>query len=377
MPQVNLKNLALTKKQVYYMIYKGVNLGYFNPDTLNINGQILTTPLEVDQIDNPKARVDYDSIIPTVGVTFAQDSIDLLYQGLLGDLAGFRAGTAGPLYGWGDIKRDAKEFAGQLEIIPVKNFNEGNRLESFLIRDAYLDTQTIALLKGKGRFGNVPIVFDALPDEDAPQQFRYLLHGNLDAEGLAPNGIFIICTRRPRPEPSVSVPSIGVAAGTFDRLSAWLFYSFDSSNTALVDKVGGILVGDTSIVFGTVVGRTFVVGDIIKVGSEYMFVSVVNSATDIDVVRNYGGGLTTGPAAHIDTAVITIQQGVYYWLANNIVDWVSSAPGTILVGDVVGASDSTEKGRITNVSQDDGTALITASHLGKDSPDITVTAAAV
>lgn len=376
---MNLKNLALTKKQVYWMIYKGINLGYFNPDTLNINGQIMTTVLEVDQIDNPKARIDFDSIIPTVGVTFAQDSLDLLYQALLGDAAGFKAGTAGPLYGWGDIKRDMREFAGQLEIIPVKNYNEGNRLESFLIPNAYLDNQTIALLKGKGRFGNIPIVFDALPDEDAPQQFRYLWHGNLDAEGLAPNGIFITGTRRPRPEPAVSLPTIGVAAGTFDRLSAWLFYSFDSSNTAQVNNVAGILATDTNIVFDTTVGRTFVVGDIIGIETtsdlEYMYVVAVNT-DDIDVVRNYGGGLPA-PIVHADDTVITIQKGVYYWLANNIVTWVSSAPGTILAGDVVGAFDSTEKGRITNISKDGATADIKASLLGKDSPNIIVTAASV
>ena len=43
-------------------------------------------------------------------------------------------------------------------------------------------------------------------------------------------------------------------------------------------------------------------------------------------------------------------------------------PGTILAGDVVGANDETQKGRLTNVSADDATSNITATFQAVVSP---------
>ena len=40
----------------------------------------------------------------------------------------------------------------------------------------------------------------------------------------APRGVFLTANNR-RPEPSVSIPAMAVAAGSNDKINSWLYYS--------------------------------------------------------------------------------------------------------------------------------------------------------
>lgn len=356
-------DLSLTTKDTYYLFIDGANAGYFTPDTLEINGELMTDILSVDQIEQEDARIEYKLIDPTINVTFAQDGLALLYNLLMPLLVGFRAGVDGPAFGWGDLKVSAESASFKLELIPVSN-EPGSKLKSYRMQNAYLPAQTIAQLKGKGRFGTLPVIFKSKFDKDAPRGFEYLWHGNLNAEGDAPRGIILTASNRQRPEPAVSLPTMGIAAGTFDRLNSWLYYSSAGSVTAEIDDAGDITNIQTDITYNALAGGEFVAGNIINIEDEDMYI-ISKTDTVLTVVRAYGG---TENVAHVDGLTITLRTTVYFWPGNNIVSYNSTSPANMTVGDVVGATDATEKGRLTNVSQDGSDSNITASSQGTTSP---------
>ena len=359
------------RKQVMNLIYKGTDLGYLKPDSLKvkINGRVQT--VEVDQIAATVAKAVLNGFAPEIECTLMRTDQDFLGGVLLQGMVGYRAGTNGPLYGFGNPELDMDLIAGELLVIP-KNNPPGIRTNSVRVGLCYPTPETLELAMGKNNFQELTLRFIVLPDIEADLFFQMMSMGNIDAEGLAPLNVFIQ-TASPFRTGAKSLTALTLTPFERQLLQAYRIDGAASGTTALLN--GASLSGQTTLSYDNASqNNPFIVGQVVRIGSELFEVTAVAPATlttgTITVIPGaYGSTL----AGHADNSTIEILKNVYRVNFTQEATWSSTVPANVAVGNVAGALDDNRKGLIRNGGTP-GASVVKATVQGIDSPDVTVTA---
>jgi hypothetical protein len=360
------------RKQVMNMIYKGRDLGYLKPDSLKvrINGRVQTA--EVDQIAATIVKAVLNGFAPEVEVTLMRTDQDFIGGVLLEGMVGYKAGTNGPEYGFGNPEVDMDLIAGELLLVP-KNNAAGVRTNSVRIPLCYPTPETLELAMGKNNFQELVLRFVVLPDVDADLYFQMMSIGNIDAEGSAPLGVFLQ-TSTPFRTGVKSLTAITLTKFEKQLIQVYRIDGTPSGTTALAN--GAITSGDTSIVYDNASqNNPFVIGQVVRIGSElYDVVSVTPATLTTGTIGVIPAAYGTTQAGHADNSTIEILKNVYRVNFTQQAAWASGNITAAIVGNVAGALDDTRKGLISHGGTP-GTANIVATIQAVASPNLVVTAA--
>jgi len=365
------------KKTSYDLFLAGKNLGLTKVDTpsINIAGRISTA--EADQIASDEALANFDGFRDLyVDVTFLDTSPEFIMGTLLEGMYGYRAGSAGALYGMGDPNIDLSSMAKELVLIPTAN-PVGSRVRSFVLWKAYPDLrQNIQIVGSKNNWQQATIRFRLLPDFNQDRLFRYMAWGNLDAEGGDPKSLVIVANKFiPVQNGSRQMNSITLKLGGAERLRTIRFDWALDTVTALVNDATGLLVGETLLVLDALnVNTSLAVGDYIIVGTEVMRISSVPlsyvSSGSFGVVR---GALGTTEAVQADNAVVTKLKNVYGIDWTEQAEFSSGTPANVTVGN--NRNDETEQAKGFLTAKTPATSSVITATSGATSQTITVSVA--
>lgn len=364
------------RKQVMNLFYKGVDLGFVKPDSLKvkINGVIQTA--EVDQIAATVAKAVLNGFAPEVEVTLMRTDNDFIGGVLLQGMVGYMAGTNGPKYGFGNPEIDMDLIAGELLLVP-KNNPPGTRTNSIRVALAYPSPDTLELAMGKNNFQELPLKFIVLPDLEADLFFQMMEMGNIDAEGLAPLGVFIQ-TSNPFRTGARSLRTMGLTKFEKQLLQAYRFDGAPSGVTALLN--GAVTAGASTLSYDTASqNNPFVVGQTLRIITggtpEFYEVTAVNPATPTSgTLTVVPGAFGSGEIAHNDNDTIEILKNVFRVNFTQQAIWATTDATRVAVGNVPGDLGDNRKGLVRHGGTA-GAADITATVQGVQSPLLTITAA--
>lgn len=359
------------RKQVSNLWFKQQDLGFIKPDSLkiSINGKVQTA--EADQIAATIAKAVLNGFAPEVSVTLMRTDNDFIFGVLLEGMVGYMAGINGPKYGLGNPEIDMDLIAGELLIVP-KNNAAGVRTNSARIALAYPSPETLELAMGKNNFQELTLKFVVLPDLDADLYFQMMEFGNIDAEGIAPLGVFIQ-TSSPFRTGVKTLTAMTLTRFSRQALQCYRFDGAASGVTALCD--GAVTSGDIAIVYKSASqNNPFLVGQTIRIGSECYDVTGVTPATlttgTLAVIPSAYG---TTQAGHANGDTIEILKNVYRVNFTQQAAWSSSVTARVKVGNTIGDTGLERKGLISHVEgATTGTSNVKASADGIDSPNVVV-----
>lgn len=361
------------KKVTRNLFFKGVDLGFIKPDTqrIRVNGVVQTA--EVDQIAATIAKAVLNGFAPELEVTLMRTDIDFVAGVILSGLTGYRAGTNGPSYGFGNPEIDMDLVAGELLSIP-KNNAPGVRTDSIRMGLAYPSPETIELLMGKNNFQELPLKFVVLPDLEQDIYFQMMEIGNIDAEGLAPLGVFLQ-TNTPFVKGAKTLTTLGLSVSDQQQIQV---YRLDGVASGVVaDLQAGINATDTAVPYENASqNNPFLVNQVLQLDSgEVVLVTAVTPATlttgTLTVVR---GAYGTTAASHLTGVEISILKNVYRVNVTQVADIVSSQPTRVKAGNVTGDLGLNQKGLLSHAGTS-GAANIVATVGGVSSPALVATAA--
>lgn len=358
------------RKQVMNLFYKGVDLGFIKPDTLRtrINGVVQTA--EVDQIAATIAKAVLNGFAPEIEVTLMRTDIDFIGGVLLEGMIGYRAGTNGPAYGFGNPETDMDLIAGELLLVP-KNNQPGIRTNSVRMALAYPSAETLELAMGKNNFQELTLRFVCLPDLEADLYFQMMEMGNIDAEGNAPLGVFIQ-TSTPFRTGAKTLTAITLSKHSQQMLQC---YRCDGAPSGVVAECdGNVTSGDVTIVYKNAsTNNPFVVGQTLRIGTElYEVTGVTPSSLTAGSLAVVPGAFGSTQAGHLDGATIEILKNVYRVNFTQQAIWASSDGTKVKAGNVAGDMGLNRKGLISHVAA--GSSNVTATIQAVSSPAVAVTA---
>jgi hypothetical protein len=357
------------------LFFKGVDLGFIKPNSqkVRVNGQIQTA--EVDQIAATVAKAVLNGFAPELEVTLMRTDIDFVAGVLLQGMTGYRYGTNGPLYGFGNPEIDMDLLAGELLSIP-KNNQPGVRTNSIRFGLAYPSPDTIELMMGKGQFQEIPLKFVVLPDLEEDIWFQMMQMGNLDAEGLAPLAV-VLQTATPFMKGAKSLTAMTLGVGEQQQIQA---YRLDGVPSGVVADLGAnITATDTTVPYvNASQNNPFVKGQLVRIGGASGELALVDAVTPttlqagtLTLIR---GAYKNNNASHTSGDEIMIMKNVYRVNITQIANFTSDQPTRVKVGNVPGNLGIDQKGVISHAGTA-GAAVIKATVQGVDSPNFTVTAA--
>ena len=363
------------KKVTRNLFFKGVDLGFIKPDSQKIKVQGVVQTAEVDQIAAKIAKAVLNGFAPELEVTLMRTDIDFVAGVLLQGMTGYRAGTNGPSYGFGNPEIDMDLIAGELMSIP-KNNPPGVRTDSIRMGLAYPSPETVELLMGKNNFQEIPLKFICLPNLDADIYFQMMEIGNIDAEGLAPLGVFLQ-TNTPFIKGAKSMTAMTLSPSEQQQIQA---YRIDGVISGVVADISAAINATvTTIPYQNASqNNPFVVGQVVRLGGaggELALVVGVTPATltsgTIEVVR---GAYGTAAASHAINDDIDILKNVYRVNFTQQAEFTSDNTARVKVGNVAGDLGINQKGTLSHGGTA-GVANVKATVQGINSPNLVVTAA--
>lgn len=357
------------------LFFKGVDLGFIKPNSqkVRVNGAIQTA--EVDQIAATIAKAVLNGFAPELEVTLMRTDIDFIAGVILQGMTGYRYGTNGPLYGFGNPEIDMDLLAGELMSIP-KNNAAGVRTNSIRMGLAYPSPETIELLMGKGQFQEIPLKFVVLPDLEEDIWFQMMQMGNLDAENLAPLAVFLQ-TSTPFIKGAKSLTAMTLSVAEQQQLQA---YRLDGVGSGVVADLGaGINSTDTVVPYvNASQNNPFIKGQLVRIGGPSGELAVVDGVAPTTLLTGnltlIRGAYNNSNAAHLVGAEIEIMKNVYRVNFTQMANFSSDQPTRVKVGNVAGNLGLDQKGVISHAGTA-GLAVIKATVQGVDSPNFQVTAA--
>lgn len=345
------------------------SLGFVDEGSLSVTITPKIISKGVDQLAADVAKAWLVGYNASVSFTLSGTDAQFVAETLLGSALGVRGDNTtanGPGYGIGNIGEDASSrMAGELVLVPVDN-DAGDMSNSFVFWKAIIpDGQGLTWSGNKGAFQNLPVTMVALPDLSQDKEFYLGMFGNIAANDGAPDNVWISTSSAVAPYKHLTAATLSV--GNKQDFQAWGVWATDGAVTAALNDGTDINTTDTTITYDTLAGGAFAVGDIIKMGTELMYVSA-DSGTALTVVRSVMGSTA---AAHLDNAVITVQDIVRTRITEQAT-WASSDATKAAVGNTAGETDDDKKGRVRNVAT--GSANVTATLTAIASPSLAITA---
>jgi len=345
------------------------SLGFVDEGSLSITITPKIISKGVDQLSADVAKAWLVGYNASVSFTLSGTDAQFVAETLLGSALGVRGDnttTNGPGYGIGNIGEDASaRMAGELVLKPVDN-DAGDYSNSFVFWKAIIpDGQGLTWAGNKGAFQSLPVTMVALPDLSQDKEFYLGMFGNIAANDGAPDFVWVSTSSAVAPYKHLTAATLSV--GNKQDFQAYGIWADNGAVTAALNDGTDINTTDTAIVYDTLAGGAFAVGDIIKIDSELMYVSADTGST-LTVVRSVCGSTA---ALHLDDAAITLQDKVITRITEQA-NWASSDATKAAVGNTAGEIDDDKRGRVRHVAT--GSTNVTATLTAVASPSLAITA---
>lgn len=351
------------RKELYW---DGDNLGAIKPDTLKVKVNGKYTDVGVDQLA-AIAKTWLEGFEIMVEVVLYDVSPDFIKAKLMkNQLSSGVASSGDPFVGFGNTK---VALPGAELLIHEYGVTSTTRTKDWL----FWNTEAIMDATEFGYGGNtikeLAVKFRVYADTSKAVGYQYGIYG--DWQGLAdnavPKGVWIAMSNKAQ-VPGVHLSAFTMKDGQQEECQCFAAYTASTYTvTAAINDATDINSTDTVIVYDTLAGGSFAVGDYILIGTEYMYVNAATS-TQLTVNRAVWGSTA---AAHLDNAVISKCDTVSILRATDVATWASSSTGDFTVGTTFQGTGANKIGRVTWVST--GSGNLTATVNTKASPACVVT----
>lgn len=355
-------------KQRLEMIFDDVNLGVLKPDSLSVMLGGVYTPVTVDQLTGV-IKEWQEGFSISVKAILMDVSPSFIHGTLMNGAVGVKVGASGDAaVGFGSRKIDQRAISAEL-LLHEYGVAYTTRTTDWTFWKARAKFDGTEIAYGQGRVKELSVTFTIYPDLDQHVDFTYGCYGDASSvtSESVPKGTWISMGKNAQvPGKTLAAYTLGV--NQLEQLQCFSAYSVDGSVTAALNDGTDINATDLTVTYDTLAGGAFAVGDYIRMGTEYMYVSA-DSGTALTVVRGVWGSTA---ATHLDNAVITVQSDVSIIRTTNYATWATSVAADVTVGTTFQGSGSANIGNTAWVSN--GSSNITATVNTKASPNCVVTA---
>jgi len=320
------------------------SLGFTTVGGISIPIELMGSTQAADQEKSDKFVVQLDGMVPQdITIDLLTTDHETIMEDLFNGYVDSVNGNGKKRYELTDKEVDARDYAWELEIMPIRNIVSGqlvsqaNAFRFHLVFPAPGSAPT--WVGNKDNFGTLSFSLAVMPDLDNPRA-KYGYMGDLSAaETVAPTGVW--ATMGYPAGTMKHVPAVSLSAGGAAD-PQWFAYYDANAVTGELTESGGI--NATATTFDVAMTTVPPAGSKIRVNDEVMHV-VTATNSSLTVVRACCG---TTAASHSENDDIETSIG-FNANVNSVAyaEFVSSAPANVIAGDALFGTGSTKKGRIT------------------------------
>jgi len=258
-------------------------------------------------------------------------------------------------------------------VIHPGDLDDTDRSEDFNFHLARLTPENVELIGDHSKFQEIKLNARIFPDENRSVESRYFIIGDPTITNT-PLKVWTQWNKKVN-IPSFHVAALSLAVGQNEQVQGMaLFGDIVTTATGAIDDATDISASDTSIVFDTMAGGTFIADEYYVIESEYIYVTAVTmSSTTAGTLTAVRGVCGTTAAAHVDDTVITMVTGSSIENQTAQGTWASSDVAKVTIGDTYLGSGTTLKGVANHVAT--GPSNITMTLNSVASPNLVITAA--
>lgn len=364
-----------TQLEAYDMYLDGVKVASLKNGALNINFN--NKIVRLDQVAGFIGTADAKSygLVPKIEATTFSVDVATLWGVLLPDyVTTVTSGSQTAYYGGTnliDMKANAKTLMFHPIRLPISNRNN-----DITFWQAVVNPENMQLVGNQEAFQELMLNIEVFPDETRVLEKRYFCVGDPTITDT-PLKCWIQANHKAN-APAFQATAYTLAADQIEQFQGFALYGdITTTATGAINDVGNITAAQTSIIFDTMAGGTFIADTYYKIENEYIYVtSVTYSGDTAGTLTAVRGVVGTTAAAHNDDTVITMVTGQSVVNHTNEGTWAASDETKAEVGDTYQGTTSgttpTNKGYVYHVAT--GSSNITFTHSSVASGNLAITA---
>lgn len=309
----------------------------FNEELIDINN--------VDQF--PSTVALFSTGMPfEINMTLLRSDIDYIFGTLLKNRTTVISdGSGNTAYYVKDVTQNLVTKVGRLKLHPRGVSGRGSDVT---FPKAVLQFDATVLSYQRTDIKRLAVTIKTFTDPDADG--LRAIFGDPSITSGNPDTCFITTGQSIINQIGVHVSNIDSTVGALDQIQGWSFeQTISTTKTGDIDEVGNVSATDIEFNIDNMVEGDFVVGDIIKVESEFIYVGGVTTLTSTTANLN---GLIRGmygstAATHTDGISLAVCDNTA--LINRTLDggtWASDTPATATIGDTPTGTGASRSGVI-------------------------------